>query len=212
MRSWAGVMIVALFASAVVGCSTPPARSAPSAPPPPTAAAPPDWRPGDRWTYEWTSGSERGIKTAEVIEIRNVNGVSYYVVRLGEADYYYTQDLHWAAIISESKVVARMQPPQPWFMWPLEPKRRWTGDSVFEHSKGTAQFNDTFMVVGIETVDVPAGRFQAVKLVRQTNKRDFDEYWYVPDVRWYVKWHGRRADAEFDESLQSYAFAPRLVQ
>jgi hypothetical protein len=212
MRTWVGVMIVALAASFVIGCRTPAATSAPSAPASSTASAPPDWRPGDKWTYEWTSGAERGIKTAEVREIREVNGVSYYVIRLGDTDHYYTRDLHWAAIISESKVVARMQPPQPWFMWPLDPKRRWAGEGVFEHPKGTERFNDTFMVVGTETVDVPAGRFQAVKLVRQTNKRDFDEYWYVPEVRWYVKWHGRRAEAEFDETLQSYTFAPRLVQ
>jgi hypothetical protein len=211
MSSGPGVMILALAAGFVIGCSTPAARSSPSAPSPPAAATPPVWRPGDKWTYEWTSGSERGIKTAEVGEIRDVNGVSYYVVRLGETDHYYTRDLHWAAVISESKVVARMQPPQPWFMWPLEPKRRWTSEGVFEHPKGTARFNDTFMVVGTETVDVPAGRFQAVKVVRQTNTRDFDQYWYAPDVRWHVKWHGRRADAEFDENLQSYTSAPRLV-
>ncbi|HEY3068137.1 MAG TPA: hypothetical protein VGL09_20275 [Methylomirabilota bacterium] len=174
-------------------------------------SGPPTWRPGDRWTYAWTSGAERGTKTAEVIEIKDVKGVSYYVVRLGDSDHYYTRDLHWAAVISESKVVARMQPPQPWFMWPLEPKRRWTSESVFEQPNGTARFNDTFMVVGTEAVDVPAGRFQTVKIVRQTNKRDLDEYWYAPEVRWYVRWHGRRGDAEFDESLQSYTAGQRLL-
>jgi hypothetical protein len=212
MTRWAGAAIVAVAGCTFIGCSTPAPSAARAPAAPATIPAPPSWRPGDRWTYEWTSGTERGTKTAEVVEIRDVNGVSYYVVRLGDTNHYYTRDLHWAAVISESKVVARMQPPQPWFMWPLEPERRWKSEGVFEQQNGSARFDDMFMVVGTETVDVPAGRFQALKVVRQTNKRDFDEYWYAPEVHWYVKWHGRRGDAEFDEALQSYSFAPRLLQ
>ena len=49
-------------------------------------------------------------------------------------------------------------------------------------------------VVAAEAVAVPAGRFNAWKIVRETERRDSDQYWYAPDVRFYVKWIGRRGD------------------
>jgi hypothetical protein len=60
-------------------------------------------------------------------------------------------------------------------------------------------------------VEVPAGRFTAVKVVRETDRRDVDEYWYVPEIRFYVKWVGRRGDAQFEEQLREHRQAPRLI-
>jgi hypothetical protein len=77
--------------------------------------------------------------------------------------------------------------------------------------EGKVQHNDSFAVIAAETVEVPAGRFRALKVVRETDRRDSDLYWYAPEVRWYVKWIGRRRDTQFEEQLREYRMAPRLI-
>ena len=172
----------------------------------------PEWRRGDRWVYEWTSGAERGTRTVEVTEVATVNGVEFYVVEIGPASQqYYTKDLHFAAGVQASRVLARMVPPQPWFIWPLKPAAQWEYHGVYEDQKSSTKQNDTFGVVGIEQVTVPGGTFRAIKIVRQTDRRDSDQYWYGPDVRWYVRWLGRRGDVEFEEQLKAYQPAPRIT-
>lgn len=171
----------------------------------------PEWRPGDRWVYEWTSGSEKGAKTVEVIEIREVKGVHYYVVRLSDVDHYYTRELHWAAVVRNSTVEARMVPPHPWFVWPLTVGRRWVHRGTWEDRGATRSVNDTFTVVAAEAVDVPAGTFQAMKLARESSVQGSDEYWYVSSVRSYARWIGRRGDVTFEERLREYHAAPRLI-
>ena len=82
---------------------------------------------------------------------------------------------------------------------------------LLDERNGKTSYSDRFRVVAVETVEVPAGRFETLKVVRETDGRDFDEYWYAPAVRWHVLWKGRRANVEFEERLQSYDPAPRLI-
>jgi hypothetical protein len=167
----------------------------------------PAWRAGDRWTYEWTAGSERGTKTAEVIGVREVSAVRYYIVRLGDVDQYYTIDFHWAAAVRDGKVEMRMSPPQPWFVWPLGSTRRWVHEGTWEDREGKRATKEVFSVVGLDTVEVPAGRFSAVKVVRDAGPGVADEYWYVPAIRWHARWIGRRNDVSFEERLIDYRLA-----
>jgi hypothetical protein len=102
-------------------------------------------------------------------------------------------------------------PPQPWFVWPLERARQWSYRGVYEDGDGKHARDDRFAVVATETVTVPGGEFATIKIVRETGRREFDQYWYAPAVRWYVKWTGRRGDAEFEEQLKEYRAAPRLI-
>jgi len=197
------------------GCAAP--ATSPTLSPAVSASAlasitsPPEWRPGDQWVYGWTSGSETGTKTVEVVEIREINKVTFYLVRVGDLEHFYTRELQWAGTMREQKVESRMSPPQPWFVWPLEGGRRWTHHATYEDANSKTEVTDRFSVVATEVVEVPAGRFNAVKVVRETDRRDVDEYWYAPDVRFYVKWVGRRGDAQFEEQLRVYRQAPRLI-
>jgi len=208
--------IAAMTAASTTACSPVASDTPPSLPSPRPATSlsgdtdtPPSWSLGDRWLFDWTSGSESGIKTVEVLQTHTVGGVRYYVARAGDVEAYYTPELHWAFAVRDSKVQARMLPPQPWFVWPLEPGKRWSHRGSFEDSRGRTSHVDTFRAVGVETVDVPAGRFEAIKIVRQGERGDSDEYWYAPAVRWYVRWVGRRADVQFEERLRSYDPAPQ---
>lgn len=202
---------------ALMGCATqdPPASREPGATSAQAASAvssPPTWRPLDRWVYGWTSGGETGTKTVEVLEIREINEVSFYLVRVADVEVFYTRDLRWAGTMQDGRVTSRMTPPQPWFAWPLRADQSWTHRGTYEDPNGKTEFNDVFSVIGGETVEVPAGRFNTLKIVRQTERRDSDQYWYAPDVRFYVKWIGRRGDRAFEEQLHSYHPAPRLIR
>lgn len=170
----------------------------------PSGIARPTWRAGDRWIYAWTMGATKGVKTSEVLGVREVGGVQYNVLRVEAAHLYYTSDLHWAANIVESRVVARATPPQPWFNWPLEVGKRWQYQGVYEAQERKDQMRDLYRVVGVESVEVPAGTFRTFKIVREVESAVADQYWYAPDVRWYVKWVGRRGMDEFQEVLQEY--------
>ena len=172
-------------------------------------SARPAWRVGDRWLHAWTSGANKGVKTSECIGVREVGGVSYNVLRVETAQMYYTFDLRWAASIVESRVVARATPPQPWFNWPLEVGKRWQYQGVYETQERKDQIRDSYRVVAVNSVTVPAGTFRAFEIVRETDSGVVDQYWYAPDVRWYVKWIGRRGTDEFQEVLQEYAPAPQ---
>ncbi len=169
----------------------------------------PAWQTGDRWLHAWTAGVKKGVKTSEYIGVREVGGVPYNVVRTDSADQYYTADLHWAASIVESRVVARATPPQPWFNWPLEAGKRWQYQGVYETQELKDPLRDSYRVVGEESIAVPGGTFRAYRIVREVNGVVVDEYWYAPDIRWYVKWVGRRGQDEFQEVLQAFAPAGR---
>ena len=82
---------------------------------------------------------------------------------------------------------------------------------MYEDRSGKTEFRDVFSVVGAESVEVPAGRFHAFKIVRETDRRDSDQYWYAPDVRFYIKWIGRRGDTQFEEQLREFHPAHRLI-
>jgi|SRR5690242_18021683 hypothetical protein len=209
-------VLIAALACWLGGCAGQPVPPAPAQAPgnpeaTPSAAAPPEWRPGDRWVYGWTSATGSGTKTVEMVEIRDINAVSYYIIRIGDVDYFYTRDLRWAGSMQKDKIVARMTPPQPWFTWPLETGRRWTHEGLYEDPSGKVPHKDVFSVVGSETVEVPAGRFETLKIVRETDRRDSDQYWYAPSVRFYVRWIGRRGDSQFQEELRQYQPASRLI-
>ncbi len=216
MRSPA-LLLVTLALTAGCASSAPPLAStgagpvAPAATPAVATAVPAEWRPTDRWTWEWSAGADKGTKSAEVIERKTIGDAAFYLVRIGEFVHYYTSALDWAGAAKDGVVQARVEPPQPWFQWPLDVGRRWAHDGHFQGPEGSRQQQSRYAVTAVETIDVPAGRFKTIKIVRETSERDYDEYWYAPDVGWYVRWVGRRGELEFEERLTEHHRARRLI-
>jgi hypothetical protein len=221
---WWGTLLISVIMLALGGCTSAPPPEAASAvrqetaPAPPAqstptalATTPPEWLTGDEWTFGWTSGANAGVKVVAIVGSMEIGGTRYYLARVGDMDHLYTRDLRWAGALRSSRVQIRMTPAEPWFMWPLETGRRWSHRSTYEDANGIKQRDDSFAVIGEESVEVPAGRFRAFKIVRQGADGDADEYWYAPQVGYYVKWIGRRADTQFEEQLQSYRSVPRLM-
>ena len=178
-------------------------------------ASAPEWRPGDRWLYRWTAGSASGTRTVEVVEKREVGGVAYYVLKDTDADRlnFWTTDLRWAFAVGarDSRVEARIDRPVPWFTWPLAVGRQWSHQGIYEDRSGKRQANERFMIISNETVEVPSGRFETVKIVREGDSADSDQYWYAPDVRSYVKWILKRGESRIEEELVEYKPAERLI-
>ncbi len=102
MLPWLAVLAV-LMLTGCAGPGVPPASSDPAAAVMPTVSSPPSWRPGDRWVYGWSSGAESGTKTVEALEIREINGVSFYLVRVGDVESFYTRDLRWAGTMQDGE-------------------------------------------------------------------------------------------------------------
>ena len=69
--------------------------------------------------------------------------------------------------------------------------------------------SDKFIVLASEVVEVPAGRFNTLKVVHESDRGDRNEYWYAPDVRSYVKWVWQRGTSRTEEQLREYQAAPR---
>jgi hypothetical protein len=205
LRSMVWAMALLIMVSGCARSVDGPAASSPAAAAPLATATPPEWRVGDRWTYGWTLGTEVGTKTVDVVELRKWNEVTYYLVRVGDLVHLYTPELQWAGTMREERVESRMTPPLPWFSWPLVKDRRWTHQGTYEQAGAPKQsVAQRFSVMESEPVEVPAGRFRAVKVVRETDGRDLDEYWYAPDVGFYVRWVGRRGEQRFEEQLREY--------
>lgn len=207
------VSILGLQACSVAPSEAPsPARPAVSEAPLRTLAAaqkPPVWRPGDRWLYGVLIGTEQGVKIVEVVEVRDINNAPYYVLRVGELEHFYTTQLQWAGHARDRKIESRISPPLPWFSWPLEPGRRWVYRGTLQDSSGSFQRDDTFIVLGSEVIEVPAGRFNTIKVLHEGDRGDRNEYWYAPDARSYIKWVWQRGASRTEEHLREYHAAPR---
>jgi hypothetical protein len=185
-------------------------EKAPAVTPAPAASTAPMWHVGDRWRHSWSAGTEKGIKTAEVTDIREMGGSRYYVLRTGDTIWFFTPDLGWAGLAAESKVIARSSPPRPWFVWPLAAGRNWDYEGVYEERDRKVPVRETYAARALETVQVPAGTFRAIRIQRDAGPEGWDEYWYAPEVGWYVKWRGRRGRDEFEEVLLEYLPASSL--
>jgi len=161
------------------------------------------------------NGVDKDTRTVDVLETREVGGSRYYVLRMADSDLlaYWTQDLGWAFAVGSKdlRVEARTDTPVPWFRWPLQVGQQWRHQGVYEDRRGKRETNNTFMVVAQEAVEVPAGRFVAIKGVREGQSADSDQYWYAPAVRSYVKWILKRGEQRLEEELVEYKPAERLI-
>ena len=50
-----------------------------------------------------------------------------------------------------------------------------------------------------------------MKIVREGDSADSDQYWYASDVRSHVKWILKRGESRIEEELVEYKPAARLI-
>lgn len=151
---------------------------------------------GDSWTYRTTidSGVVEETRTLTTITDRTYE---YDALSAGkQVTRSLTRDLniHGQTPLGNYNVIQR-------FSWPLTIGAKWHSTAVSTNSDGTlGQFEQDWEVIGIESVTVPAGTFQAVRLRGEgywknlsSNNRDKYEsdLWYAPDTRSWVKFDTR---------------------
>lgn len=69
-------------------------------------------------------------------------------------------------------------------LWELQLPAKVGSKWTFERASDTGKYFDVRVIHGVETVEVPAGRFMAVKVVRSRtlDNREFGVKWYAPRV------------------------------
>jgi len=166
-----------------------PARTAPATA---AAATGKDFFPlrvGDSWTYRHSEGSEFTYKVLR--EEKQADGTVQYVVELTSGttiDYYYSRPsgqvlLHRIVYPQEETgLKIDYNPAKPYLKNPLTvgAKWEWAGKDV-----GQNDIAESHQVIGPEWVEVPAGRFRAVKMVSKVTMGGAEAiktFWYADGV------------------------------
>jgi hypothetical protein len=176
----------------------------------------PEIRVGDSWTYRGTNVLAPGTHEHETrvtfVDDKVILAVSTRKSDGKEFDSSWTSE--WNAVTSYTGLMYR--PPTGVLRFPLrvgdkypikfevlEPRVR----NVLQNAAGTA------MVAGWETVVVPAGKFRAIRVDLEAVYRPFDgsstflqqaTFWYVPEVRRWVKLQSVTPIRNLSEELLEY--------
>lgn len=192
MRALALICLLLLAASSSVLAQRRNRRPARTAPAATAAAAAKDFFPlhvGDTWTYRHSEGSQFTYKVLS--EAKQADGTVQYVVQLTSGttiDYYYSKPsgqvlLHRIAYPQEETgLKIDYNPAKPYLKNPLTAgaKWEWTGKDV-----GQNDIAEAHQVIGPEWVEVPAGRFKAIKMVSKVTQggaQAIKTFWYVEGV------------------------------
>ncbi|HYY55912.1 MAG TPA: hypothetical protein VE842_01205 [Pyrinomonadaceae bacterium] len=169
-------------------------------------------RVGDSWTYRHIT--EPAQFTIKVLgEEKQPDGNVQYLVELSsgtEVHYSYTKPSGWVLLRKvvypkEEGLKIDYQPGKQYLMNPLVAgaKWRWSGKDVAGND--VAESNE---VVGLEWVEVPAGRFRAMKMVSQVSSGGAaatKTYWYADGVG-LIKSTTEAAQVRYGFELADYSF------
>ncbi|MBF0205033.1 MAG: hypothetical protein HQK67_12190 [Desulfamplus sp.] len=148
---------------------------------------------GDSYKFETENISNTKLSYISVREITAINGNRMTVVTTNEksgnkrTNYY---DLAWGYLGSgvDGKDGVSLSPALKYLDFPLSVGKKWTAQSVETNNKTKNQRYHTIngTVEGWEKVSVPAGEFDALKIVLQTEVKDGDKVNIGNDISWYV--------------------------
>jgi hypothetical protein len=169
----------------------------------------PIWKVGDEWAYRYHSPGGDGTYVWSVVRTDTMDGADCYVLKTGERELFYRkQDLAFVRENVSGVVVGRATPPKTDYQWPLTVGGKWQNKYTHENvrDRQTREISAEWEAVNEETVTVPAGTFQTIKVVvRNSRTRSpLYEYWYAPAVKQWVKIHEWREAGEQTRELIAY--------
>lgn len=154
-----------------------------------TSAAPRDFYPlrvGDSWTYRHSEGSPITMKVLR--EEKQADGTLQYVVELNagnEINYFYSKPDGWVLLHGttypqeQTGMKVEYSPPKQYLKNPLTPGAKWDW-------AGKDGASESSQVIGQEWIEVPAGRFQAMKVFSKVALPEGGStdktYWFVDGV------------------------------
>ena len=169
----------------------------------------PVWKIGYQWQYAWKEASSSGTITKEIIREEVFGGFPAFVLRRADSEDFYAKDvLGLLGTRIGDRVTTRRNAPYQTLLWPLEVGKDWNNSYVIERleQKSSESLDNRIVVTKLETVDVPAGSFEAFKIEVYSNRAGnlLAEYWYAPKVKWFAKTRGYGRDGVREEELQSF--------
>ena len=208
--------LAALFSFFVLIPSTGLAQTAKPAKPAASAARP-NVKVDDRWVYRRTD--KRMKPPILVYELRvsfvDARAIHTVVERQGgrrESDATWTPE--WNGVVQVDEGVIELE--QGMLQFPLSPGKQYPAAWEIRRPRAGAfhvRHERKVTVVGWEDIEVPAGKFRALKVqadghFRRIDKLGSDEarntYWYVPQVKRWVKHVYQDARLEVTEELYFY--------
>jgi hypothetical protein len=221
VNSTTPVLALLLLLGALSGC-VPPESVAPRAvettrqPPieakavaPAVNADRPQWRVGYEWQYSWKDQSGSGTLAKEIIREESFAGVPSFVLKRGQSEDFYTKDvLGLLGSMSGGRITVKRTAPFQTLSWPLEVGKEWSNSYFVERlgEKSSESFEHRVVVTKLEQVKVPAGTFDAFK-IEIYNARSgtlLNDYWYAPEVKWFVKSRVYNREGVREEELRSF--------
>ncbi|HEX8144855.1 MAG TPA: hypothetical protein VF553_19965 [Pyrinomonadaceae bacterium] len=180
-----------------------------------SSAASPDYfplRPGDMWTYRHSEGSQFTVKVLN--DEKQADGSVRYVVELlsgARVHYTYSKPRGWVLQHRHSYpdeqtgLKIDYQPAKQYLKNPLVAgeKWNWSGKDV-----GGNDVSESSRVVGLEWVEVPAGKFRAMKIISLVSSGASvatKTYWYVDGVGLVKAWTDAGA-VKYGWELIDYSF------
>ncbi len=128
----------------------------------------PTWKAGDEWEYRWQSPRGKGTFVWAVKGEQDVDGVTYYVVAAGTAReiYYRKSDFAYFMDKLNGQVELRHTPATAYLPWPPWPGTKVEATYTRERpiERQTEQVTTVCESGPAESVTVPAGTFEAVKV------------------------------------------------
>ncbi len=133
---------------------------------------------GDKRLYEFRTGDTATDLTDEVTQVEIKDGRFLVTTSRGAAGS--TVEVSADGLVQRTLGDKPLVPPAPMLRLPVKAGDAWSWEGSIPGLK------TTFTMVGLEDVEVPAGKFRAVR-VRQESVRDGKEnvsttYWYAPEV------------------------------
>jgi hypothetical protein len=166
----------------------------------PEAIPRPEIKVGDQWVYSKTNNLTKQVEWTYQSRVSGVSAEGYRIEskRLDkdaplDSPLY---DLDW------NRVGGTYSPPRREYSFPLAVGKTWETKYSWmtNDQRGEITYSGAVKIVGWESVTVAAGSFQALRLESEVwwriggdgrTGRDVTIYWYVPEVKRFVKSHFR---------------------
>jgi hypothetical protein len=169
----------------------------------------PEWKPGYQWRYAWKSPGRNGTLTREIVREETFGDVAAYVMRVGKNESFYTKEvIGLLGTRAGGKITLRRDAPYQPLSWPLQVGREWKNSYILERleEKSSQRYDHRILVSKVETVQVPAGTHEALKIevYDAYSGSLLNEYWYSPQVKWFVRTKTYEQNGVREEELLSY--------